>query len=69
MAEFRFKPGDTCYVRKWPVDSTVLISKGFLPCNEKGMPMFRHYLCVSENGDKWTIPEIDLSSTPIVEKK
>jgi hypothetical protein len=57
---WRFKPGDSLYVRGWPENHTVKVVdwcpiEGCLP----------HYLVMDQLGAEWRLPQIHLSRRPL----
>jgi hypothetical protein len=56
---WRFQPGDTCYVRGWGVDETVMILCQLLNYR------WPHYIVLDTAGHEWRIRQLDLSSRRI----
>lgn len=60
---WRFKIGQAVYVRGWPVDATALITAQLAASD-----VFPHYLAVDNDGNEWQLPQIHLSTSPIIER-
>ena len=60
---WRFKIGEVVYVRGWPVDATAKITAQL----RNAVP-FPHYLAVDNDGREWRIPQLHLSTSPIIER-
>lgn len=53
---WRFLPGDTAFVRGWPLEDSVLITK------QEAHRGFPHYLATDKHGAEWRISQLCLSS-------
>jgi hypothetical protein len=62
---YRFKEGDEAYVRGWDQSTSVKVTTavGF------GDSAFPHYMVIDAEGCEWRIPQVAMSSKPIVEHK
>ena len=60
---WRFDLGQAVYVRGWSQDTTALITAKVATSD-----VFPHYLVVDADGKEWRIPQIHLSTSPIIER-
>jgi hydrogenase maturation factor len=57
---WRFIPGDTVFVRGWPVDEAATV------LTQLSNRTFPHYLVADSAGIEWRVAQLQLSSKPII---
>lgn len=63
---WRFRPGATLYVRGWSQDQPVVVeSRAEIESLRQMVP---HYHCRDYEGGTWLLSQLQLSTTPILER-